>query len=211
LTERGGSTDDADMPKRDPRIDAYIDKAAPFAKPILKHLRKVVHAGCPQVEETIKWSMPHFDYHGIMCGMAAFKEHCAFGFWKAKLILPNNGDDKDAMGHFGCIRSIRDLPDQKTLTGYVRKAAELNESGTKVLERKKPRKRAPLKVPSDFSRALSRNKKARDTFLNLSPSGKREYVEWILEARREETRQRRLKTAIQWLSEGKRHNWRYLK
>lgn len=199
------------MGKKDPRIDAYIEKSATFAKPILKHLRKVVHAGCPQVEETIKWSMPHFDYKGIMCGMAAFKEHCAFGFWKAKLILPNNGQVKDAMGHFGCIRSISNLPNAKTLTGFVRKAAELNDSGAKVPGRDKPMIRPALKTPSDFSSALARSKKARDTFENLSPSGKREYVEWIVDAKREETRRRRLKTALQWLSEGKRHNWRYIK
>src|ERR1700759_5403088 len=116
------------MGKKDPRIDAYIEKAAPFARPILKHLRKIIHAGCPQVEETIKWSMPFFDYKGTMCHMAAFKEHCAFGFWKAKLILPpNDTSKKDAMGHFGCIRSLDDLPAEKILLGYVRKAAGLND------------------------------------------------------------------------------------
>ena len=200
------------MGKKDPRVDAYIEKSAAFAKPILKHLRKVVHAGCPDVEETIKWSMPHFDYRGIMCGMAAFKEHCAFGFWKAKLILPpNNVASKDAMGHFGCIRSFDDLPDEKTLVGYVRKAAELNRSGTKVPGRDKPMKRPPLKVPAYFSAALSSNAKAKKTFENFSPSHRREYVDWIVGAKREETRDKRLKTAVQWLSEGKPHNWRYLK
>src|SRR3954451_10699165 len=126
------------MATKDPRIDAYIAKSAAFAKPILKHLRKVVHAGCPDVVETLKWSMPHFDYKGIMCGMAAFKEHCAFGFWKAKLIFPPNGHTaKDAMGHFGSIRSIKDLPDAETLIGYVRKAAQLNDAGAKVPGRDK--------------------------------------------------------------------------
>jgi uncharacterized protein YdeI (YjbR/CyaY-like superfamily) len=199
------------MGKKDPRIDAYIEKAAPFAKPILRHLRKVVHAGCPPVQETMKWSMPHFDYKGIMCGMAGFKEHCAFGFWKAKLILPpNNVSTKDAMGHFGCIRSLEDLPSQKTLIGYVRKAAELNESGAKVPGRDKPKKRAPLKVPPDLAAGLKKNAKARTTFENLSPGGKREYVEWVDGAKRDETRANRLKTTLQWLSEGKPHNWRYL-
>ena len=198
------------MGKKDPRIDAYIEKSAPFARPILKHLRKVVHAGCPDVEETIKWSMPHFDYKGIMCGMAAFKEHCAFGFWKSKLIVPNNGGEKEAMGSFGCIRSIGDLPDTRTLTGYVRKAAELNDSGTKVPGRDKPMKRPPLKVPPDLASALSKSKKAKDTFENLSPSGKREYVEWMVGAKRDETRQRRLKTAVEWLGQGKPLNWKYM-
>ena len=110
------------MPRRDPRIDAYIAKSASFAKPILKYLRKVVHAGCPQVEETIKWSMPHFDYKGMMCGMAAFKEHCAFGFWKSKLILgPGQTEEKPGMGSFGCIKSLADLPNEKTLIAYVKK------------------------------------------------------------------------------------------
>lgn len=122
------------MPKKDPRIDAYIDKAAPFARPILKHLRKVVHAGCPQVVETMKWSMPHFEYKGIMCGMAAFKEHCAFGFWKGVLILGRSQAEGKGMGHFGRIASLDDLPNEKTLIGYVRKAAELNEKGIKKPE-----------------------------------------------------------------------------
>jgi uncharacterized protein YdeI (YjbR/CyaY-like superfamily) len=200
------------MGKKDPRVDAYIEKAAPFAKPILRYLRKIVHAGCPEVQETIKWSMPHFDYEGIMCNMAAFKEHCAFGFWKAKLILPPNKTlNKDAMGHFGCIRSLDDLPNEKTLIGYVRKAAELNESGAKVPARDKPMKRPPLNVPPDLANGLKRNSKAKTTFENLSPSGKREYVEWIVDAKREETRAKRLETTIQWLSDGKPLNWRYVK
>ena len=165
------------MAKKNPRVDAYIEKSAPFAKPILKHLRKIVHAGCPGVEETIKWSMPHFDYKGMMCGMAAFKEHCAFGFWKAKLILPPNykGEDREGMGQFGCITSIADLPDEKTLTGYVRKAAELNEAGTKLSGRDKPKPKAPLKMPAYFSSALNKNAKAKKTFENFSPSHQREY------------------------------------
>src|SRR5438874_12456988 len=119
------------MATKDPRIDAYIAKSADFAKPILKHLRKVVHTGCPQVEETIKWSMPHFDYKGMMCGMAAFKEHCAFGFWKADLIFDRDSEaEKSGMGSFGCIKSLNDLPNEKTLIGYVKKAAALNEAGS---------------------------------------------------------------------------------
>jgi uncharacterized protein YdeI (YjbR/CyaY-like superfamily) len=200
------------MGKKDPRVDVYIRNAAPFAKPILKYLRKAVHAGCPDVEETIKWSMPHFDYKGIMCGMAAFKEHCGFGFWKSKLILPPNGTrSKDAMGQFGCVRSVGDLPPEKTLIGYVRKAAELNDSGAKVPGRDKPKKRPPVKTPSDFSTALRTSASARKTFENLSPSGQREYTEWIASAKRDETRKRRIGTAIEWLGEGKPHNWRYIK
>src|SRR5213075_1963443 len=137
------------MATKDPRIDAYIAKSADFAKPILKHLRKVVHAGCPEVVETIKWSMPHFDYKGVMCGMAAFKEHCGFGFWKADLILDRIKYPEKGMGSFGCIKSLQDLPDEKTLIGYVKKATALNETGIKVPGRAEPKKRAPLPVPDD--------------------------------------------------------------
>lgn len=198
------------MATKDPRIDAYIAKSAGFAKPILKHLRKVVHAGCPQVEETMKWSMPHFDYKGVMCGMAAFKEHCAFGFWKEGLVLGGNkATESTGMGSFGCIKSLGDLPDEKTLISYVRKAAALNDAGIKAPGRTKPKKRAPLEVPADFTGALKKNAKARKTFENSSPSHQREYIEWITEAKREETRKVRLATSIQWLSEGKARNWKY--
>ena len=131
------------MASKDPRIDAYIAKSADFAQPILKHLRKVIHAGCPQVEETMKWSMPHFDYKGVMCGMAAFKAHCAFGFWKESLIFDSgNAPEKTAMGSFGCIKSLADLPNEKTLIGYVKKAAALNEAGIKAPGRTQPKKGA---------------------------------------------------------------------
>src|SRR3954452_3610237 len=119
------------MAKTDPRVDAYIERSAPFAKPILKHIRKVVHRGCPDVEETIKWGMPHFDYKGVMCGMAAFKAHCAFGFWKGSLIIDAQNKSADAMGQFGRITSMKDLPPKRTLQGYVKKARELNDAGIK--------------------------------------------------------------------------------
>jgi uncharacterized protein YdeI (YjbR/CyaY-like superfamily) len=198
------------MATKDPRIDAYIAKSPDFAKPILRHLRKVVHAGCPQVQETMKWSMPHFDYKGVMCGMAAFKEHCGFGFWKADLILDRAKHPEKGMGSFGCIKSLRDLPDEKTLIGYVKKAAALNDAGIKVPGRAEPKKRAPLPVPDDFGAALKKNAKARKTFENFSPSHRREYIEWITEAKREETRQQRLATSVKWLSEGKARNWKYM-
>jgi uncharacterized protein YdeI (YjbR/CyaY-like superfamily) len=198
------------VPKKDPRIDAYIDKAAPFARSILKYLRKVVHAGCPEVEETLKWSMPHFDYKGVMCGMAAFKEHCAFGFWKSTLILGNNKVEEEAMGHFGRITSLDDLPGEKTLIGYVRKAAELNEKGIKVPGRTQPKKKRPLQIPDYLKTALEKNAKAKKAFENFTPTNQREYVEWLTEAKREETRQQHLKTAIDWMAQGKVRNWKYL-
>jgi uncharacterized protein YdeI (YjbR/CyaY-like superfamily) len=198
------------MARKDPRIDAYIAKSAPFAKPILKHLRKVIHAGCPQVEETIKWSMPHFDYKGVMCGMAAFKQHCAFGFWKGDLILDRGKQaEQSGMGSFGCIKSLADLPNEKTLIGYVKKAAALNEAGIKAPGRTAPKKRAPIPVPDYFAAALKKNAKAGKAFEGLSPSHRREYLEWVTEAKREETRKERLATSIKWLSEGKSRNWKY--
>jgi len=199
------------MASKDPRIDAYISRSADFAKPILKHLRKVVHAGCPQVEETIKWSMPHFDYRGMMCGMAAFKEHCAFGFWKADLILDRDKQaDKSGMGSFGCIKSLADLPSEKTLIGYVKKAAALNEAGIKAPGRTEPKRRKPLPMPADFTAALKKNPKAQTTFEKFSPSHRREYIQWITEAKREETRKERLAKSVKWLAEGKPRNWKYM-
>lgn len=200
------------MATKDPRIDAYIAKSADFAKPILTLLRKVVHAGCPEVQETIKWSRPHFDYKGVMCGMAAFKEHCAFGFWNADLVLDRDKQkEKSGMGSFGCIKSLKDLPNEKTLIGYVRKAAALNEAGIKAPWRAQPKKkREPLPMPDDLSDALKKNAKARKAFENFSPSHRREYIEWITEAKREETRKARLATTVKWLTEGRARNWKYM-
>jgi uncharacterized protein YdeI (YjbR/CyaY-like superfamily) len=198
------------MATKDPRVDAYIAKSADFAKPILKHLRKVVHAGCPQVVETLKWSMPHFDYKGVMCGMAAFKQHCVFGFWKADLILDRDKSaEKTTMGSFGCIKSLADLPSEKTLIGYVKKAAALNDAGIKAPWQTKRKKKEPFTVPDYFTAALKKNAKARKTFEDFSPSHRREYVEWVAEAKREETRQDRLAKSIEWLSAGKPRHWKY--
>src|ERR1044071_9454020 len=195
------------MPANDPRVDAYIAKSADFAKPILHHLRRLVHAACPGVEETIKWSFPHFDYKGMLCSMAAFKQHCTFGFWKATLILGkarSEGDvAADAMGQFGRIISLSDLPGDQILIGYIKKAAALNDAGIKLPALPRPKVRKDLVVPADLAVALKRNKQARTTFENFSYSHKKEYVEWITEARRPETRKQRLETAIQWMAEGK--------
>jgi uncharacterized protein YdeI (YjbR/CyaY-like superfamily) len=196
------------MGKKDPRVDAYIEKSADFAKPILKHLRKVVHAACPEVEETMKWSFPHFDYKGeMMCSMASFKAHCAFGFWKGSLVLGDKVTD-GAMGHLGRITSIEDLPPEKTLTAYVKKAAKLNDEGVKVA--RAPRRARPeIEMPEDLVKALKKNKKALTTFEAFPPSHRREYVEWIAEAKGEDTRKRRVETALEWITEGKPRNWKY--
>jgi len=196
------------MGTRDPRIDAYIAKSADFAKPILRYLRETIHAACPDVQETIKWGTPTFDYHGIMCGMAAFKEHCALGFWKAKLIVGE--ESSEAMGQFGRITSVDDLPSKNVLTGYVKKAMELNASGVTVPRAPKPKRKAPA-VPDELRRALGRNKSARTAFDAFSPSHQREYIEWITEAKTDETRTRRVETAVEWIAEGKPRNWKYMK
>jgi uncharacterized protein YdeI (YjbR/CyaY-like superfamily) len=196
------------MGKKDPRIDAYIAKSAPFARPILKHLRELVHKGCPGVEETVKWSAPHFDFDGgPLAGMAAFKAHCAFGFWKGSLILPGSSD---AMGQFGRITSLSDLPADRVMIGYVRKAARLNEEGVKVPRPVKQVKK-DIPMPPDLAAALKKNAKARATFDGFSPSHKRDYLEWITDAKGAETRTKRLKTATEWMAEGKPRNWKYMK
>lgn len=198
------------MAKRDPRVDKYIEEAAPFARPILKHLRKVVHAGCPDTEETIKWRFPHFDYKGMMCSMAAFKAHCAFGFWKARLLFGEDAlTEREAMGHFGRITKLSDLPDEKKLISYVRKAAALNDEGVPLAQHKRARETGPLPVPEDLEAALKKNAKARKTFEEFNPSSRKDYITWLTEAKRESTRKERLATTIEWLSQGKRRNWKY--
>lgn len=197
------------MGKKDPRVDAYIEKSADFAKPILRHLRKVVHAACPAVEETMKWSAPHFDYKGIMCGMSAFKQHCAFGFWKGELVFDGRPAQRDAMGHFGRITSIGDLPSEKTLAGYVKKAMKLNDERVPAPHIAKRGRRPALEPPEELLAALKKNKKAQSIFTSLSPSHAREYIEWITEAKTGATREKRLATAVEWMAEGKPHNWKY--
>lgn len=201
------------MGTRDARVDAYIAKSAPFARPILGHLRAVVHAACPDVEETIKWGMPHFMHHGMLCGMAAFKRHCAFGFWRGALILDARGRKFDeAMGQFGCIRKVSDLPSKRVIAGYVRQAMRLNESGVKGREASKSKgPKKPLRTPPDLAAALARSRRAAATFAAFPPSRRREYVEWIVEAKRSETRARRLAQTIAWLVDGKSRNWKYEK
>jgi len=198
------------MGKKDPRVDAYIAKSADFAKPIMTHLRSLVHKGCPDVEESVKWGFPHFMYKGILCSMASFQEHCAFGFWKGKLVL---GDDnvaaEKAMGSFGRITALRDLPGDKTILRYIRTAVGLNDEGIPSPTRVRKKEKQPLRIPPFFKNAVAKNKKALATFEEFSYSHKKEYVEWVTEARTEETRQIRLKTAIEWMAEGKSRNWKY--
>ena len=194
------------MGHKDPRVDAYIEKAAEFAKPILKEIRARVHEACPGCEETMKWSTPAFDYKGPMCGMAAFKAHCMLGFWKAPLVVGG----ADPYSRYRQIRSVADLPAKKTMAELIRKAMSLNDEGV-VVERAPRTKKAPSHLPPDLAAALQKNKKARTAFDAFSPSHKREYIEWISEAKQDATRQKRLATTLEWLAEGKPRNWKYMK
>jgi len=205
------------MGKKDKRIDAYISKALPFAKPILTKLRELIHKGNPDVEETIKWGMPSFNYKGPFCSFARFKEHAVFGFWKYQLIkdpkgylqeISNKGGN--AMGNFGRIKNLKDLPSDKVLINFVKQAKKLNDDGVKIPAKlKKPK--VDLVIPDYFTNALMKNKKVQEEFDNFSYSHKKEYVEWITEAKSEETRKKRIGTAIEWISERKSRNWKYTK
>jgi len=194
-----------------PDIDAYIERAAPFARPILRRLRAVVRRACPGVVECIKWGMPAFDFKGPLAGMAAFKQHCVFGFWKHTLLTDPTGvmqtTDRTAMGNFGCLRSVDDLPSAAALARMVKAAAKLNEEGVKVP--RVLRAKAPIPVPTDFAKAMRAAPKAKATFDGFSPSHRREYLEWIVDAKRPETRLKRIATAIEWLSKGRSRNWKY--
>lgn len=196
------------MSTRDPRVDAYIRKAADFTQPLLTHFREQVHAVCPAVEETIKWGVPHFVYHGNLCGMAAFKQHCAFNFWKGSLLFPKSDTKQgEAMGDLGRVTTLRDLPPAATLRKVLREAARLNEQGVRPVRNRKPR--APLPEPPDLRKALKTNAAARKAWAAFAPSHRREYIEWLTEAKRDATRARRLATTLEWLAQGKQRNWKY--
>jgi uncharacterized protein YdeI (YjbR/CyaY-like superfamily) len=202
------------MKKTDGRIDDYIKNSAEFAQPILTHLRELINEACPEIEETMKWSFPHFDYKGNVCGMAAFKQRCTFGFWKASLMADPHElliNSPEAMGHFGKITSLADLPTDDVLIEYIKQAVRLNEEGIKIPSKPKTAVKKELNIPAYFTGALKENQKASETFEKFSYPHKKEYVEWITEAKTNETRNKRLATAIEWLAEGKSRNWKYAK
>jgi uncharacterized protein YdeI (YjbR/CyaY-like superfamily) len=199
------------MPTTDPRVDAYIAKSKDFAIPILNHIRKIVHESLPEVTETMKWSFPHFDYKGMLCSMASFKEHCAFGFWKQTLLEQSAFPaERTAMGSFGRITSIKNLPDAKLLKKLVHDAAKLNDEGIKVRKTVSKEKKE-LVVPVILLEALAKNYAAAQTFNNFPYSKKKDYVEWIGEAKSDATRDKRLGTTVEWLAEGRSRNWKYEK
>ena len=198
--------------KGNPQVDAYISKAPEFAKPILSHLRELVHIASPDVEETMKWSRPHFYHKGMMCGMSAFRQHCSFGFWLYEQIVGDeatSSTEGDGMGQFGKLTSLADLPSDKKIIAYVKKAAALNEAGVKRAAPPRPKEPRELVVPDVVTNALKKNKKAQAAFEAFSYSHKKEYVEWITEAKRDETRDKRIETMMQWLVEGKSRHWKY--
>lgn len=201
----------------DKKIDAYIMRSADFAKPILIHIREQVHKACPEVEEGMKWSFPHFMYKGsILCSMAAFKQHCAFVFWLGSVMKDPNkilksGENKTAMGHLGQLTSVEDLPSDKVLKAYIKEAMSLIDKGVKIEKKPSSETKKELKVPSYFMNALKKNKKALGTFEKFSNTNKKEYLEWVTGAKTEETRDSRLETAIEWMAEGKIRHWKYVK
>jgi uncharacterized protein YdeI (YjbR/CyaY-like superfamily) len=211
-SKAAGSEKRDEMKKGSAALDAYIAKAPDFARPILEKVRRLMHEACPDIEEVMKWGHPHFDYRGPVAGMAAFKQHAAFGFWKAQLL----SDSEDHLSKAGSSMSrdkltdVSQLPPDKVLLRLIREAADLNTKGVKTPKSKKPPKK-PLAPPDYFTAALRKNKKAEAAFKALSPSHQREYIEWLIEAKQEATRQKRLATAIEWIAEGKPRNWKYMK
>lgn len=199
---------------RTPQVDRYIATSAPFAQPILAHIRDVMHAACPDVVEEIKWSFPFFTYKSeIVCAMRAFKAHCGLFFWKGKLVVPDGKEE--GMGQFGKLTSVRELPSKAILTGYVKTAMQLNEAGVQAphvaAQRAKAKKTAakPIVIPPELAAALKQNKKAAAAFEQLAPSHRREYATWIADAKREETRATRVEKAVALIAQGKSQNWQY--
>lgn len=208
------------MGTRDPRVDAYIAKMQPFAQDILQHIREVVHAACPQCEEAMKWSMPFFTYKGaLLCNMAGFKAHASFGFWLGKQVIGEEAEE-GAMGQFGKLTSVKDLPSKTVLTKHIKKAMALTDAGAKMERattastaaapvKKSAAKKSAVTVPPELAKALLRAPEAKATFDAFPPSHRREYAEWIAEAKKPETKERRVQQALEMLAEGKSRNWKY--
>jgi uncharacterized protein YdeI (YjbR/CyaY-like superfamily) len=196
---------------KNPKVDQYIDNAEEFAQPILKHLRELIHQACPEVEEVIKWGMPAFEYKGPLCSMAAFKRHAVFGLWKESLIpgMKEYIREQEAMGSWGRITSLKGLPPDQDIIKFIKVAMELNEKGVNIKRPAAAKKSVQVKVPDYFVQVLSKNKQAEEHFSNSSPSFRKEYIEWLEGAKTEETRDRRVAQALEWISKGKGRNWKY--
>jgi uncharacterized protein YdeI (YjbR/CyaY-like superfamily) len=192
---------------RDPRVDEYIARQADFARPILEHIRAQLHAACPDIEEAIKWSMPAFLYHGKqLAGMAAFKAHATFGFWQRS--GERGAESKPgAMGDFGRLTTIADLPGEAELTALTHKGMALIDAGAKTVRNKTPK--PALDMPDDLAAALAATPAAQATYDGFPPGCRREYLEWVIEAKRPETRAKRIAQAVEWMAEGKKRTWKY--
>lgn len=200
------------MKNTDKRIDEYIHKCQPFAIPILEHLRKLIHDTVPDVQETIKWGMPSFEYKGPFCSFAGFKQHCAFGFWKASLMKDADKMEKNpfkAMGNLGRISSMQDLPSDKKLISWLKEAKKLNDDDVKLIRTSKTT--TAIEIPASFALALKKNKQAAAVYESFTPGQKKEYNMWIADAKTDATRDKRIAQAVEWISEGKKRNWKYEK
>ena len=213
---RSGSSSAANRAKRSTAVDEYIAAAATFAKPILTHIRELVHKALPDVEEDIKWSMPFFLYNGLMIGnMASFKQHCSFGIWgkEGPANLRKDGVyDREAMGQLGKLTSVKDLPKDSEFIKYLRAAAAEIDTGARTQNYSRPKPttpKPPPEIPPALTAALKKNRIAAGHFAAMAPGCQREYCEWISEAKRDETREKRVATAVEWIAEGKRRNWKY--
>ena len=201
----------------DPRVDAYINQSAEFAKPILRHLRKLVHKANGEIEETIKWSRPFFTWRGSLIGnMSAFKAHCSFGVWGPSTtgaLRLEGAQGDEASGSVGRITGLQDLPSDAVLRGLIREAiASIEEAKVSPKAEKRVARRAAkpeLVVPEDFASALAKTTGAAENFAGMAQSCRKEYLEWITEAKRTETRGKRIGQAVEWIAEGKRRNWKY--
>lgn len=198
----------------DRRVDTYIARTAPFAQPIMEHLRELMHQGCPEVEETIKWGMPFFLYRGqILASMAAFKQHCNFGLWGKDIVATLRKEGAmatEGMGPMAKIAGLKDLPKDKAMLGYIRQAMVFVDGGGKTFpKRAKASTKPEAQVPAELAAALKKNKTAAKVFAEFSPSCRREYAQWIAEAKREETKDKRVKQAVEWIADGKSRNWKY--
>jgi uncharacterized protein YdeI (YjbR/CyaY-like superfamily) len=199
------------MSKPDPRIDDYINEASEFARPILRHVRKLVRSANPDIAETTKWGMPYFDYRGPLCGMAAFKHHCALTFWRDIPLDDLIPARESAMGQFGQIKSLADLPADDVLLACVRRAVAHREAPRKEARPAAAKTARPVTLPKELQEVLAAAPNAARHFKEFSPSQQREYAEWIAEAKQAATRERRLATALEWIAEGKSRHWKYQK
>lgn len=201
------------MGKREPRVDTYIATSAGFAQPILTYFRDVVHAACPDVVERIKWGAPTFERKKILCGMAAFKAHCRIGFWNLSQAARAGAglDGGGITAWFPNVTSMKDLPSKPMLMRLVKEAAALDEQGVRPPRPTRPARTPPLPVPDDLMKALRKNRKALAVFDAWAPGHRKQYVQWITEATRKETRASRVTTAVGWIAEGKPRHWKYMR